>query len=169
MPVTQENGLACVALYADAPVAPGLEGQVLALCRRKNASLVVLAPAGEALATSIVEALLPALERASIDWSIIPLQGDPVKAAHCHLVAHPEPALVACEGGSALAQAIFDQGDTRHWLPMTVLIDVAPELGPVHNCFVGQNNCEQALGATRRRPGPPAKTDWLHPDLYRGF
>lgn len=152
MPAPRENGHARVALYADAPVAPCLERQLLALCRRKNASLVVLAPAGEALATSIIEALLPALERAGIDWSIIPLQGDPVKAAHRHLVAHPEPVLVACAGVSALAQTIFDQGDARGWLPMPVLIDVAAE-----------------LGATRRRPGPPAKTDWLHPDLNRGF
>lgn len=148
----QSCGTARVALYADALVAAGVAEQVLSLCRRKGASLVVLAPAGQALATSILEALLPALERADIEWDIAPLSGEPVNAARAYLTTHAGIELIVCDGRSGLAQSVFDESDTRHMLPVTILINLIVE-----------------PGAGTPRPGSFPEIDWLRPDLNRGF
>lgn len=148
----RSTATARVALYADALVGEGVREQVISLCRRRGASLLVLAPAGQALATSVVEALLPALEQAGIDWDIAPLSGDPVTAARAWLATHGGIELVACDGRSGLAQAVFDERDTRHMLPVPILINLLVE-----------------PGAGMLRPGSFPEIDWLRPDLNRGF
>lgn len=153
MPPGPRSGeTARVALFADAPVSAEVRNQVISLCRRRNASLLVLAPRGQAVATTVVEALLPALEQAGIDWDIAPLTGDSVQAAQDYLATHPELAVVTCDGHSGLAQAIFDGRDTRHMLPMPLLINFTME--------PGTRIC---------RHGSFPEVDWLRPDLNRGI
>lgn len=141
-----------VALLADTPVSRDTMAQVLALCQRMSASLVVLAPADRALATSILEALLPALEQAGIDWDIAPLSGDLFSTARDYLAAHPEVELVACDSRSGLAQVMFGESGAGHILPVPILIPLIIE--PV---------------AARQPAERAGEIDWLRPDLNRGY
>lgn len=157
MPASRETAGLCagqrrVALLADTPVSRGAMEQILALCQRMTASLVVLAPADRALATSILEALLPTLKQAGIDWDIVPLTGDLRKAVQDYLTTHAEVELVACDSRSGLAQAMFDGGSAGHILPVPLLMPLIVE--PV---------------AAWRPAEIPGEIDWLRPDLNRGF
>ena len=126
--------------------------QVLALCRRMTASLVVIAPVDRALATSILEAFLPSLEQAGIGWDIAPLSGELCEAVQGYLATHAEVELVVCDSDSLLAQAMLDGRGAGGSLPVPVplLLIVEPM-------------------ATRRPAEITAEIDWLRPDLNRGF
>lgn len=157
VPISRETArllprLRRIALLADTPVSRGTVEQVFALCRRMTASLVVIAPADRALATSILEEFLPSLEQAAVEWDIAPLGGDLYKAAQGYLATHAEIELVVCDGRSRLAQAILDGRGAGRILPTS-----APILLIVES------------GATPRPTETPEEIDWLHPDLNRGF
>ena len=142
-----------VALLADAPVSQGTMAQLIALCQRMTASLVVFAPADRALATSILEAFLPKLEQADIEWDIVPLRGDRCKAIHDYLTTHTEIELVACDIQSGLAQALLDGGNAGRIMPVPILMPLIVE----------------PIAAMRPPEVSAGEIDWLRPDLNRGF
>lgn len=146
------SGSARMALYADAPLSEDMRGQLISYCRRRGASLLILAPVAQALAASILETLLPTLEHAGIGWSVVPLSGEPVKAARAFLAAHPGIRFVACDGRSGLAESMLDDADSGHVPAVSILL-----------CLFGEP------AAATRPPASFPEIDWLRPDLNRGF
>ena len=126
--------------------------QVIALCRRMTASLLVIVPAERAIATPMLEAFLPTLEQAEIEWDIVPLRGDHCKAIQDYLTAHIEVELVACDIRSELAQAMLGGDNAGRILSVPILMPLIVE--PI---------------AVRQPAETSGEIDWLRPDLNRGF